>query len=102
MRWGYKTSGLVQSEEYKIESLDGRKRNIQNRNRLTDRENRLVVLGAAVGGRVGVGRRGGRGMDWELGVGRCKLFHLEWVSKEVLLYSTGNCVQSLGIDHDTG
>ena len=39
-------------------------------------------------------------MDWEFGVGRCKLLHLEWISKEVLLYSTGNYVQSLGIDQD--
>ena len=29
-------------------------------------------------------------MDWELRVSRCKLLHLEWISNEVLLYSTGN------------
>ena len=29
-----------------------------------------------------------------------KLFHLEWISNEVLLYSTGNFIQSLGIDND--
>ena len=40
------------------------------------------------------------GMDWEFGVSRCKLLHLEWINNEVLLYSTGNYVQSLGIDHD--
>ena len=28
-------------------------------------------------------------MDWESGVNRCKLLHLEWVSNEILLYSTG-------------
>ena len=39
-------------------------------------------------------------MDWEFGVSRCKLLHLEWISSEVLLYSTGNYVQSLRIDHD--
>jgi len=44
---------------------------------------------------------GGRsGIDWELGVSRCKLLHSEWVSNEVLLYSTGNYIQSLWIDHD--
>ena len=37
-------------------------------------------------------------MDWEFGVSGCKLLHLEWISNEVLLYSTGNNVQSLGID----
>ena len=36
------------------------------------------------------GGGGGRGMDWEFGVDRCKLLHLEWTGNEVLLYSTGN------------
>ena len=36
------------------------------------------------------GRKGG--MDWEFGVSRCKLLHLEWISNEFLLYSTGNCI----------
>ena len=39
------------------------------------------------------------GMDGEFGVGRCKLLQLEWISSEVLLYSTGNSIQALGIDH---
>ena len=42
------------------------------------------------------------GMDWEFGVGRCKLLHVEWISNEVLLYSIGKYIQSLGIDHDGG
>ena len=45
------------------------------------------------------GRQGGRrwGRDGrEFGAHRCKLSHLEWTSKEVLLYSTGNSIQSLG------
>ena len=29
---------------------------------------------------------GGSGMDGEFGVHRCKLFHLEWISNEVLLH----------------
>ena len=32
------------------------------------------------------------GMDWEFGVNRCKLLHLEWISNEILLYSTGNYI----------
>ena len=28
---------------------------------------------------------GGSGMDWEFGVGRCQLLHLEWISNEILL-----------------
>ena len=38
------------------------------------------------------GSGGGSGMDWESGVNRCKLLHLEWISNEILLYSTGNCI----------
>ena len=48
-------------------------------------ENRLVV--AKVEGR-------GSGMVGEFGAGRCKLLHLEWMSSEVLLYSTGDYIQS--------
>ena len=40
------------------------------------------------------------GIDWDLGVSRCKLFHLEWLSNEVLLYSTGNYILSLVTDHE--
>ena len=44
-------------------------------------ENRLVVA-----------KEGGSGMDWEFGVNRCKLLPLEWISNEILLYSTGNYI----------
>ena len=45
---------------------------------------------------------GGRrsGVDREFGVSRCKLLYLEWISNEVLLYSMGNYIQSLRIEHD--
>ena len=34
-------------------------------------------------------------------VNRRKLLHLEWVDSEVLvLFSTGNCIQSLVMKHD--
>ena len=52
-----------------------------NRNRLTDVENRLAK-----------GEGVGRGMDWEFGVGRCKLLHLERRNEKVLLHSTGNSI----------
>ena len=55
---------------------------IQNRNRLTDIENRHVV---ARGEERSV-------MDSEFGVSRYELLHLKWISNEVLLYSTGNYV----------
>ena len=31
---------------------------------------------------------GGREMDWELGVNRCKLLCMKWMGNKVLLYST--------------
>ena len=34
-----------------------------------------------------------------LGVGRCKLLHLEWINK-VLLYSTGTYIQHPVINHN--
>ena len=38
------------------------------------------------------GEGGGSGMDWEFEVSRCKLLHLEWISNEIWLYSTGNSI----------
>ena len=49
---------------------------------------------------VAKGEGGESGMDGEFGVSRCKLLHLEWISGEVLLHSTGNYVQSLVIEPD--
>ena len=43
----------------------------------------------------------GSGMDGKFGVGRCKLLHVEWISDEALLYSTGNHIQSLEIEHES-
>ena len=39
------------------------------------------------------GLGGGGGMDWELGIGSCKLVHIEWINNKVLLYSTGDYIQ---------
>ena len=61
---------------------------LQKRNRLRPREQ--IVLAK--------GKEGGNGMNGEFGVSRCKPLHLEWISKEVLLYSTGNYIQSTGIN----
>ena len=58
---------------------------------ITDIESRLVVA---------MGERGGSGMGGEFGVGRCKLLHLDWISNEVLLYSTESHVQSLSVEHN--
>ena len=30
--------------------------------------------------------KGGKEMDWEFGISRCKLLHMEWVSNEIPLY----------------
>ena len=47
-------------------------------------------------------QEGGResGMDWEVGVSRCKRLHLESISNDVLLYSTGKYIQSLVMEYD--
>ena len=42
--------------------------------------------------------RGREGVDWEFGVSKCKLSHLEWVSNEGLLYSTGNYIYPVTCD----
>ena len=39
-------------------------------------------------------------MDGEFGDSRCKLWHFEWISHEVLLYSAGNYAQPLAVEHD--
>ena len=49
---------------------------------------------------VARGGEGRSGLDGEFGVGTCKLLHLEWISNEALPYSTGNHIQSLGVEHD--
>ena len=38
------------------------------------------------------GEGGRSGVDWEFGVSRCKLLHFEWISNEIVLYSTGNYI----------
>ena len=39
-------------------------------------------------------------MDWELGVNRCRLLPLEWISNKILLCSPGNYVRSLMMEHE--
>ena len=55
---------------------------LQNKNRLTDVENRLVAA-----------------KDWKFGMSRCKLLYIGWINK-VLLYITGNYIQYLMIYHN--
>ena len=37
--------------------------------------------------------RGGRGLNWELEISRCKLVCIEWINNKVLLYTTGSYIQ---------
>ena len=53
----------------------------------THKENRLAVA---------KGAEGQSGMDWEFGVSRCKLLHLEWISNEVLLTAQETISSLLG------
>ena len=57
---------------------------LQNRNRLTDTENRQVV---ANGDGLGAGK------DREGRTSRCKPLHIEGINHKVLLHSTGNSIQ---------
>ena len=54
-------------------------------------DNRLVVA---------KGRGGGRGMDWEFEISRCKLLYIEWINSKVLPYSAGNYTQYHVINHN--
>ena len=55
--------------------------NLPTEKKIMDMENRLVVT-----------KGEGEEMDWEFGVNRCKLLLWEWISNEILLYSTGNYI----------
>ena len=46
------------------------------------------------------GQEAGGGMEWEVGVSRCKLFYMGWISNKVLLYSTEDYIQCPMINHD--
>ena len=39
-------------------------------------------------------------MEWEVGINRRKLLYIQWINNEVLLSSTGNYTQCLGINHN--
>ena len=50
----------------------------------------MVANGEGVGG----------GVEWEVGVSRYKLLYMLWINNKVLLlYSTGNYIQYLMINH---
>ena len=59
----------------------------QNRNTLTDIQNRLVVV------------KGEREMR-EFRISRCEPLYTEWLNNELLLYSTGNYIQYPMINHN--
>ena len=40
------------------------------------------------------------GINWESGISRCELLHIEWINNKVLLYSPGNYIQYLMISHN--
>ena len=42
----------------------------------------------------------GGGMEWESGVSRCKLVYIGWINNKDPLYSTGNYIQYLVINHN--
>ena len=46
------------------------------------------------------GAGGWGGMEWEVGVSRCKLLYIGWINNKVLLYSTGKYIQYPMINHN--
>ena len=66
--------------------------NLSTKQKQTHRH-RELTCGSQGGG-------GGGWMDWELGIGRCKLLHIEWMDNKVLLCSTGSCIQYPMINHN--
>ena len=49
---------------------------------------------------VAKGEGGGRGLEWEFGISRCKLVCIEWINNKVLLNSIGNNIQYPVINHN--
>ena len=43
---------------------------------------------------------GGRGVDWEFGVSKCKLLYIRWTGNKVLLYRVGDYIQYPMINHN--
>ena len=64
---------------------------LQNKNRLTDIVNRLVVA---------KGERRWGGMDWEFGISRYKTSIHRMGKQQVLLYSTRNYIQFSVANHN--
>ena len=44
--------------------------------------------------------RPGGGKGWELGISSCNLVYIGRINKNILLYSTGNCIEYPVINHD--
>ena len=63
--------------------------NLSAEKKIMNLENRLVIA-----------KRKVNGMDWELGVNRCIVMPLEWISNEILLCSPGKYVWSIMMEHD--
>ena len=60
----------------------------------------LLLLPAPQKWQLASEEEGGRGLDWEFGISRCKLVYVEWRNSKVLLYSTGNYIQYPEISHN--
>ena len=49
---------------------------------------------------VAKGKGVGGGMEWKVGISRCKLLYMEWINNKILLYGTGNSIQYPVINHN--
>ena len=68
--------------------------NLFTEKKCMDLENRLVVI---KGEEEGAGGTGSLGL---IDINYC--IQMEWISNEILLYSTGNYIKSLVMEHDGG
>ena len=50
---------------------------LQNGNILTDTENKLIIT---------IRRRGGRGINYEVGINRCTLLYIKYINNKDLMY----------------
>ena len=49
---------------------------------------------------VSEGKGVGAWIEWEVGVSRCKLLYIEWINGKAVLYSIGEYMQCLMINHN--
>ena len=71
--------------------IQGTRSYLWNRKKRTDMETSLAVAS---------GEGVGAGVEWKVGVSRCKLLETGWINNKILLQSTGNYIQYPMTNHN--